>query len=250
MTTDVIVAREDAVLRITMNRPVKKNALTGAMYDAMREALELADREASIRAVLLTGTDGVFTAGNDIGDFLAGTRDAEGSPALRFIQTIALCDTPIVAAVDGNAVGVGTTMLFHCDLVYAAPSAKFRMPFIDLGLVPEAASSMTVPQRVGMAKASEWLLLGESFDAEEAYRCGVINQVVPAGELVGTARQAAMRLAAKPAQALAATRRLMRGDRQAIRAQMAKESEAFAAALEAPEAKAAFSAFLSKAKAS
>jgi enoyl-CoA hydratase/carnithine racemase len=219
------------------------------MYDAMREALELADREASIRAVLLTGTDGVFTAGNDIGDFLAGTRDAQGSPALRFIQTIALCDTPVVAAVDGNAVGVGTTMLFHCDLVYAAPSAKFRMPFIDLGLVPEAASSMTVPLRVGMAKASEWLLLGEAFDAEEAYRCGVINKLVPAEELVETARQAATRLAAKPAQALAATRRLIRGDRQAIRAQMAKESEAFAAALESPEAKAAFSAFLSKAKA-
>jgi enoyl-CoA hydratase/carnithine racemase len=249
MTTDVIVAREDAVLRISMNRPAKKNALTGAMYDAMREALELADREASIRAVLLTGTDGVFTAGNDIGDFLAGTRDAQGSPALRFIQTIALCDTPVVAAVDGNAVGVGTTMLFHCDLVYAAPSAKFRMPFIDLGLVPEAASSMTVPLRVGMAKASEWLLLGEAFDAEEAYRCGVINKLVPAEELVETARQAATRLAAKPAQALAATRRLIRGDRQAIRAQMAKESEAFAAALESPEAKAAFSAFLSKAKA-
>jgi enoyl-CoA hydratase/carnithine racemase len=249
MTNDVIVAREDAVLRISMNRPAKKNALTGAMYDAMREALELADREASIRAVLLTGTDGVFTAGNDIGDFLAGTRDAEGSPALRFIQTIALCDTPVVAAVEGNAVGVGTTMLFHCDLVYAAPSAKFRMPFIDLGLVPEAASSMTVPLRVGMAKASEWLLLGEAFDAEEAYRVGVINKVVPAEELIDTARNAAMRLAAKPAQALAATRRLMRGDRQAIRAQMAKESEAFAAALESQEAKAAFSAFLSKAKA-
>jgi enoyl-CoA hydratase/carnithine racemase len=249
MTNDVIVAREENILCITMNRPAKKNALTGAMYDAMREALELADRDEAIRAVLITGTGGVFTAGNDIGDFLAGTRDAQGSPALRFIQTIALCDTPVVAAVDGNAVGVGTTMLFHCDLVYAAPSAKFRMPFIDLGLVPEAASSMTVPLRVGMAKASEWLLLGEAFDAEEAYRCGVINKLVPAEELVETARQAATRLAAKPAQALAATRRLIRGDRQAIRAQMAKESEAFAAALESPEAKAAFSAFLSKAKA-
>jgi enoyl-CoA hydratase/carnithine racemase len=249
MTNDVIVAREDAVLRITMNRPAKKNALTGAMYDGMREALERADREESIRAVLITGTDGVFTAGNDIGDFLAGTRDAQGSPALRFITTIALCDTPVVAAVEGNAVGVGTTMLFHCDLVYAAPSSKFRMPFIDLGLVPEAASSMTVPLRVGMAKASEWLLLGEAFDAEEAYRVGVINRVVPAEQLIDTARNAAMRLAAKPAAALAATRRLMRGERAAIRAQMAKESEAFAAALESPEAKAAFSAFLSRTKA-
>jgi enoyl-CoA hydratase/carnithine racemase len=248
MTEDVIVAREDNILRITMNRPAKKNALTGAMYDAMREALELADRDDDIRAVLITGTDGVFTAGNDIGDFLAGTRDEHGSPAFRFITAIALCDTPVVAAVEGNAVGVGTTMLFHCDLVYAAPSAKFRMPFIDLGLVPEAASSMTVPLRVGMAKASEWLLLGDAFDAEEAYRCGVINQVVPAEQLIDTARNAAMRLAAKPAQALAATRRLMRGDRESIRAQMAKESEAFAAALESPEAKAAFNAFLSKTK--
>jgi enoyl-CoA hydratase/carnithine racemase len=245
MTTDVIVAREDAVLRITMNRPAKKNALTGAMYKAMQDALERADRDEEIRAVLLTGTDGVFTAGNDIGDFFAGTRDAQGSPAMRFISTIALCDTPIVAAVEGNAVGVGTTILFHCDLVYAAPLAKFRMPFVDLGLVPEAASSLTVPLRVGMAKASEWLLLGESFDAHEAHRCGVINAIVPAGELIDTARQAAIRLAAKPPRALAAARRLMRGDREAIRAQMARESEAFAAALESSEAKAAFSAFLS-----
>jgi enoyl-CoA hydratase/carnithine racemase len=249
MTNDVLVAREDAVLRITMNRPAKKNALTGAMYDAMREALERADRDESIGAVLITGSEGVFTAGNDIGDFLAGARDEHGSPALRFIQTIALCDTPIVAAVDGNAVGVGTTMLFHCDLVYATRSAKFRMPFVDLGLVPEAASSMTVPLRVGMAKASEWLLLGDAFDAHEAHRCGVVNQVVPAGELIDTARQAAMRLAAKPKQALAATRRLMRGDRESIRTQMELERQAFAAALESPEAKAAFSAFLSKAKA-
>jgi enoyl-CoA hydratase/carnithine racemase len=248
MTNDVIVARYDNILRIVMNRPAKKNALTGAMYKAMRDALELADRDENIRAVLLTGTDGVFTAGNDIGDFLAGTRDEHGSPAFRFITAIAQCDTPIVAAVEGNAVGVGTTMLFHCDLVYAAPSARFHMPFIDLGLVPEAASSMTVPLRVGMGKASEWLLLGEAFDAHEAHRCGVINGVVPAGELIDTALKAAMRLAAKPAQALAATRRLMRGDRAAIHAQMAKESEAFAAALDSPEAKAAFSAFLSKVK--
>ena len=248
MTTDVLVARDDKILRVTINRPAKKNALTGAMYDAMREALELADRDDDIAAVLIAGTDGVFTAGNDIGDFLAGTRDAHGSPAFRFITAIALCDTPIVAAVDGNAVGVGTTMLFHCDLVYAAPSAKFRMPFIDLGLVPEAASSMTVPLRVGMAKASEWLLLGDAFDAHEAHRCGIVNRVVAAGELIDTARNAAMRLAAKPKQALAATRRLMRGDREQIRAQMELERKAFAAALESPEAKAAFSAFLSKAK--
>jgi enoyl-CoA hydratase/carnithine racemase len=250
MTNDVIVERDGSILRLTMNRPAKKNALTGAMYDAMREALELADRDENIRAVLLTGTDGVFTAGNDIGDFLAGTRDEHGSPAFCFITAIAQCDTPIVAAVEGNAVGVGTTMLFHCDLVYAAPSAKFRMPFIDLGLVPEAASSMTVPLRVGMGKASEWLLLGDAFDAQEAHRCGVVNGVVPAGELLETALNAAKRLAAKPAQALAATRRLMRGDRKGISAQMEAERQAFTAALESPEAKAAFSAFLAKAKAS
>jgi enoyl-CoA hydratase/carnithine racemase len=249
MTTDVLVARDANILRLTMNRPAKKNALTGAMYKAMQDALELADRDDTVGALLITGTDGVFTAGNDIGDFLAGTRDEHGSPALRFIHAIALCETPIVAAVDGNAVGVGTTMLFHCDLVYAAPSAKFRMPFIDLGLVPEAASSMTVPLRVGIAKASEWLLLGDAFDAHEAHRCGVVNGVVPAGELIETALDAAKRLAAKPAQALDATRRLMRGDRQAIGGQMAAESKEFAAALESPEAKAAFSAFLARAKA-
>src|SRR5437660_8850298 len=223
MTNDVLVARDDAVLRIAMNRPMKKNALTGAMYKAMQDALELADRDENIRAVLLTGSDGVFTAGNDIGDFLAGTRDEHGSPALRFITAIALCDTPVVAAVEGNAVGVGTTMLFHCDLVYAAPSAKFRMPFIDLGLVPEAASSMMVPLRVGIAKASEWLLLGEAFDAHEAHRCGVINGVLPAGELIDTALNAAKRLAAKPAQALYPIRRLLPGARQALSAPMEEE---------------------------
>lgn len=244
MSEDLICRRDGAIIEVTLNRAAKKNALTGAMYDGMREALAEADRDPGIRAVLFAGTGGIFSAGNDLGDFLA-----EGglARAFGFIAALATCETPLVAAVEGHAVGIGTTMLFHCDLVYAAPSARFRMPFIDLAVVPEAAASLLVPRRVGMAKASEWLLLGDAFDAAEAHRCGVVNAVVPADSVLATARMAAFRLAAKPPAALAATRRLLRGDRADIRARMEAEVRAFEAALQTPDAKAALAAFFGKA---
>ena len=183
MTQHIERERDGAVLTLTFARPEKKTALTSAMYEALIDALHEADRHEGIGAVLFVGSGGTFTAGNDIGDFLAGARAANGAPAFRFIKALANCQTPMVAAVEGVAVGVGTTMLLHCDLIYAAPTARFRMPFVDLGLVPEAASSLIVPRRFGTAKATELLLLGEPMDAEEAHRIGLVNTVVPADRL-------------------------------------------------------------------
>ena len=244
--SDVLIEKRDGVLRLTMNRPDKKNALTGPMYDAMTAALKEAKGDDAIRAILLDGAGGSFTAGNDLGDFLAVAQGKGQSRAFPFIEAVALLEKPIVAAVDGVAVGVGTTILFHCDLVYATPEAKFRMPFVDLGLVPEAASSVLAPLRVGMAKASELILLAEPFGGEEAARLGIVNRVVPASELGAVAFEAARKLAAKPPQALHASRALLRGDRKDISAVMKRESDAFAKALQSDDAKRAFEAFLKK----
>ncbi|MFT4097107.1 MAG: enoyl-CoA hydratase-related protein [Rhodoblastus sp.] len=249
MTDDVQLSVADGVMRITMNRPAKKNALTGPMYDAMTAALERADSSDEIRAVLLEGSGGSFTAGNDLADFLASATRADEPRATYFIRKIALLETPIVAAVDGVAVGVGTTLLFHCDLVYATEAAKFRMPFLDLGLVPEAASSILAPQRFGMAKASEYILLAEPFGPRQAEELGLVNAIVEPGLLGETAMAAARKLAAKPPAALRAARRLMRGDRKDIAAAMDREMVAFGEALRSEDAKAAFTAFLNKAKA-
>ena len=248
MTTDAKIDVADGIMRITMNRPTKKNALTGPMYDAMTAAMEKADASDEIRAIVIEGSGGSFTAGNDLADFLATATRGEENRAGYFIRKIATLDTPVVAAVDGVAVGVGTTMLFHCDLVYATASAKFRMPFLDLGLVPEAASSILAPARFGMAKASEYILLADAFGPNEARDLGLINAIVEPEALAETAMAAARRLAAKPPAALRAARRLMRGDRKDIEAAMDRETAAFAAALRSPEAKAAFMAFLNKAK--
>jgi len=243
----VTVAREGDVLVIRLNRPEKKNAMTRVMYDAVVEAFAVADRD-GLGAILIAGSGGSFMAGNDLADFLAATERPDDLSAFHFITGLARLETPLVAAVDGVAVGVGTTMLLHCDLVYAAPTALFRLPFVDLGLVPEAASSLLLPRRVGLAKASELLLLAEPFDADEGFRIGLVNAVVPADRLFAHALEQAKKLAAKPRQAIAATRRLMRGNQAEILAAMERESIAFREALASPAAKAAFSAFLSKSK--
>ncbi len=248
MTADALISTADGVMRITMNRSAKKNALTGPMYDAMTAAMEQADASDDIRAIVLEGSGGSFTAGNDLADFLATATRGEENRAGYFIRKIATLDTPIVAAVDGVAVGVGTTLLFHCDLVYATPAAKFRMPFLDLGLVPEAASSILAPARFGMAKASQYILLAEAFGPQEAEALGLVNAIVAPDALADTAMEAARKLAAKPPAALRAARRLMRGDRKDIVAAMDRETVAFAEALRSDEAKAAFMSFLNKAK--
>ena len=252
MSAGVEIGREGAALVAAFARPEKKNAITGAMYEALIAALEEAERDASVGALVLTGRGGVFTAGNDIADFLAiaasGGRDATAFPAWRFIEKLAAFEKPLVAAVDGLAVGVGTTLCFHCDLVYATPAARFHMPFVDLGLVPEAGSSLLAPERFGRAKAAEFLMLAEPFDAEAALELGFVNAIVPAGAVLAHALGKAAALAAKPRSALLATRRLLRGDPRPLAARMAEEGAAFAAALASPEARAAFLAFMAGGK--
>jgi enoyl-CoA hydratase/carnithine racemase len=243
MSGEVVVDRRDGVLQLTLARPDKRNALTGAMYETLGEALSLSNCDDGIGAVLINGSGGAFSAGHDVDDFIESADRFAANPAFRFIKALAFCETPIVAAVEGVAIGVGTTLCLHCDLVYAAPSAVFSMPFIDLGLVPEAASSLLVPQRFGFGKAAEWLLLAEPFGAEEALAQGFVNRIVAADELIGFARRQAERLAAKPRQALRATRRLMRGDTGRLVAHMDAEAEAFIAALRSPQAQAAMADF-------
>jgi enoyl-CoA hydratase/carnithine racemase len=246
MTEDIEVTRDGAVMSAVFARPQKKNAITGAMYDALVEAFESAERDASVGALVLSGKGGVFTAGNDIADFLAFAARGPGDfPAWRFVSKLAGFEKPLIAAVDGLAIGVGTTLCFHCDLVYATPEARFQMPFVNLGLVPEAGSSLLAPERFGRAKAAEFLLLTESFVAKEALKLGLVNAIMPQRELLPHVMSKAAALAAKPRAALLATRRLLRGDNEAIKARMAEEMHAFSAALKSPEAHAAFQAFLS-----
>ena len=246
MTQDIEVATHGAVMSAAFARPSKKNAITGAMYEALIEAFEAAERDPGVGAFVLSGKGGVFTAGNDIGDFLAVASRATGDfPASRFVNKLAEFEKPLVAAIDGLAVGVGTTLCFHCDLVYATPESRFQMPFVNLGLVPEAGSSLLAPQRFGRAKAAEFLLLAEPFGAEEARELRLVNALVPQAELLAHAMSKAAALAAKPRAALLATRRLMRGDPETLRARMAEEMHAFAEALKSDEAHAAFQAFLS-----
>jgi enoyl-CoA hydratase/carnithine racemase len=216
------------------------------MYEALIEAFEAAERDPDVGALVLSGKGGVFTAGNDIGDFLRqASREGGDFPAWRFVSKIAEFEKPLIAAVDGLAIGVGTTLCFHCDLVYATPEARFQMPFVNLGLVPEAGSSLLAPQRFGRAKAAEFLLLAEPFGADEALRLGLINAVLPQSELMAHAMSKAADVAAKPRVALLATRRLLRGDAEALKEQMAEEMHAFSAALKSEEAKTAFQTFLS-----
>ncbi|GJD55498.1 enoyl-CoA hydratase-related protein [Methylobacterium dankookense] len=234
---------------VTLDRPEKKNALTGVMYDAMRGALEAADESDAVGAVVFAGVPGAFSAGNDIADFVTRAEKAfSEAPSLRFIRQLARTRTPMVAAVDGVAVGIGTTLTLHCDLVYASPAARFRMPFVELGLVPEAASSYLLPRRVGRLKATELLLLSEMFGADQAEALGLVNAVMPSDMLVEHAVAQGTRLAALPRGALAASRALIRGDQAQVDAALQAEAEAFDRQLRTPEAQERFQAFLARAK--
>jgi enoyl-CoA hydratase/carnithine racemase len=243
----VVVAREGAIQRIQLDRPEKKNALTSAMYSGVADAVEAAERDAAVRVMLVHGAGDCFTAGNDLQDFLAGPPQDEDRPAFRFLNVVAHATKPIVAAVHGVAVGIGTTMLAQCDLVYAAEGTKFSVPFVNLGLCPENASSFLLPAILGYQRAAELLMLGEPFDAAKAREIGLVNAVVPAGELVAVATGAAQKLAAKPPASLRLTKRLMRRAwMREIEAALAEESRAFRERLVSPEAKEAFTAFLEK----
>lgn len=240
---------ESGVRLITLDRPEKKNALTGAMYDALREALESADVSDAIGAIVFAGQPGVFSAGNDLADFLGQSERGFGaSPALAFIRQLARTRTPMVAAVDGIAVGIGATLTLHCDLVYASPAARLRMPFVELGLVPEAASSYLLPLRVGRLKATELLLLSAPLEADAAQSLGLVNAVIPADMLVEHAVSQAARLAALPRGALAASRNLIRGDQARVEAAIEAEALAFDAQLRSPDAQDRLKAFLARAK--
>jgi enoyl-CoA hydratase/carnithine racemase len=243
----VIVSRDGAVLEIRFNRPEKKNAITNAMYGLIADAVAEAQRNDDIRAVLFSSTGDFFSAGNDIKDFAAQSMGAFDGPRHvgRFLEEVIKAEKPIVAAVQGHAVGVGTTMLFQCDLVYIAEDTRLTVPFIDLGVVPENASSMTMVDRLGHTRAFALFGLGEPLSGKDAAAWGLANAALPVAEVEPRARAAAQMLAAKPPQSMRLTKKLMR-DREALMARMQEEGEIFAERLKSPEAAAAFAAFLQK----
>ena len=243
MSEHIKINEEDGVLEITFARPDKKNALSNAMYHAVREALESAQTNKAIRVVLFSAEGGAFTAGNDIAEFANVANGQAGElQAHRFIEALSRTEKPIVAAVPGLAVGVGTTMLLHCDLVYVAETAKLSTPFVNLGLVPEAASSMLLPARIGHVRAFAMFALGESISGAEAVALGLANKVLPRDEVLTAARAAAKALAQKPAGSVVSTKRLMR-DVAAILARIDAESLIFGERLKSDEAREALLAF-------
>ena len=247
--SDILNHTEAGVMTITLNRVDKKNSITAAMYGAMADALTQAEGDAAVRALVLQGHVTVFSAGNDIGDFLNAPPAVGESNVLRFLRVISTVAKPLVAAVCGPAVGVGTTMLLHCDLVYAGDNAAISMPFVNLGLCPEAASSLLVPQMMGYHRAAEALLLGEPFMAEAALEVGLVNRIVPPAECNGIAQAQARKLAAKPISALMETKRLMKkGQAAQIAVQMGEENASFARMMREPAAREAFAAFMEKRK--
>lgn len=237
---------EQGVRIITINRPDKRNALNLDMYTQLTEYLIQGESDNGINAFMIKGQTDCFTSGNDVADFLKNSNLGPEHPAFRFLFTLLDLNKPIVAAVTGAAVGIGTTLLLHCDLVYADSSAKFQLPFVNLALVPEAGASLLLPQLIGLQKASELLLLGENFDADEAYRINLVNQIIASGQLFDHALQQAIKLAQKPPQALQASRKLIRHDKERVKAQMDKELKEFAIRLQSDEAKEKFQAFLNR----
>jgi enoyl-CoA hydratase/carnithine racemase len=243
----------NGVATIEIARPEKKNALTVAMYQAMAEALNAAREDGAVRAVLITGQPGIFTSGNDVEDFLTRPpgqgSDSMDSPVFRFMRALLDCDKPVVAAVTGAAIGIGTTMLLHCDLVYVSDEARLAMPFVALGLVPEYASSLVVPQLMGHRRAAEKLLLGDPFTPEQAVDCGIASAVLPAAEVVAHARRVAERFNALPPGAVREAKQLMRApERERLLQTIRTEGEIFGRRLRSPEAMEAFQAFLQKRK--
>jgi enoyl-CoA hydratase/carnithine racemase len=242
----IATERHGAVAEIVFDRPEKRNAITASMYAALAEALEAAEADEAVRVVLFHGNGGAFTAGNDLHDFLAQPEVGAERPVFRFLRALAGARKPLVAAVQGPAVGIGTTMLLHCDLVLAAEDARFALPFVNLGLVPEAASSLLLPRLAGHQLAAELLFLGDPFDAAMAQRIGLVGRVVPAAELLAAARGLADRLAGKPPQALRATKALLKSASTSVAGRLDEEVAVFVQQLQSAELKEAVAAFFEK----
>src|SRR4051812_30169381 len=245
--SDIITATSDGILRVQLNRPAKKNAMTSAMYIILADLLNAAAKDDQIRVVLWHGAGDSFSAGNDVADFLKNPPGPGESPQARLITALINFDKPLVAAVQGAAIGGGTTMLTHCDFVFAGESAKFQMPFVNLALVPEFGSSYAIPARIGYLRAAELIQLGLPFDAARAAELGLVTRVVPDEKLLATATETAQKLAAKPAGALQACKRLMkRSSREQIEQAMKVENEEFASLVRSADAREAFTAFIEK----
>ncbi|MGL4634391.1 MAG: crotonase/enoyl-CoA hydratase family protein [Beijerinckiaceae bacterium] len=248
MSQFIDINRQNGVLSIRMNRPDKKNALTADMYGAMAEAISSADGDSSIGATLILGVPGIFSAGNDLKDFAAfAAKGNLGQEVLSFLRALAISEKPLLAAVDGIAVGVGTTMLMHCDYVLVSDRARLTTPFISLALVPEAASSLLAPRIMGHARAFEMLVMGRPFSGEQAVAAGLANAVIASDALEATAMAAATELAAKPREAVKLARKLIRGSPDEVLARIDEEALLFAQRLRSAEAQKAFMAFLNKA---
>lgn len=246
---DILIHAQNGITTLTLNRPDKKNSLTSSMYAVLADALAQAQDDPAVRVVVLQGHPSVFSAGNDITDFLNSPALREDLPVQRFLQTIAQFPKPLVAAVSGAAVGIGTTMLLHCDLVYAAENAVFSLPFVDLGLCPEAGSSLLLPQLLGYHRAAAALLLGEPITAQAALAAGLVNQVVPPDDVEALALAQAQKLAAKPMTALMETKRLMKSRQSDVLTRMQEEQVTFTRLLSEPAAREALTAFLEKRRA-
>lgn len=249
MSQEIRIRAEGAVLTITFNRLERKNSITATIYRDVTAALTGAASDRVVRAVVLEGDESIFTAGNDMGDFLKHPGDGEHSLAHAFMLSLANFPKPLIAAVCGPAIGIGTTMLLHCDLVYAGDNAMFSMPFVDLGLCPEAGSSLLVPRMFGHHRAAAALLLGEPLNAQSAFEAGLVNKILPAVEVKAFAHQQARKAAAKPLSSLVETKRLMKqGQAAEVLRQIDVEGVSFARMLAEPAAKEAISAFLAKRK--
>jgi enoyl-CoA hydratase/carnithine racemase len=240
----------DGIFTITFDRPEKKNAFTLAMYEALVAALRHAETDPAVRVVVLTGAGEAFTGGNDLGDFMKSPPTAgESHPVIKFLYAIVEAEKPIIAAVNGVAVGIGTTMLLHFDLVYASDKARFQLPFVNLGLVPEAASSFLIPRMAGHVKAAELLYFGEPFDAKVALEIGLVNHVIESPRLMDVVKERARTLAEKPRMALKRTKRLLKDPRRdEVKRAIEREGELFIQCLQSPEAMEAFQAFFEKRK--
>lgn len=246
MSDHILVSTNDGIAEIRLNRPDKYNAITLAMYQAMADALVASDEDPAVRAVLIVANGETFSAGNDLNDFVANPPAGDDAPVFRFLRAISTARKVVVAAVQGSAVGVGTTMLLHCDLVIAAQSAKLQVPFVSLGLVPEAASTLLLPRLIGYQRAAEFVLLGEPINAETAHRYGMVNRVVADPQLYDTTRSLALAVAARPPEAVRQTKALLRSAPNTVAERIAQEGAVFRARLGSPELKEAVAAFFEK----